>query len=563
MQSIWCLKPTFPKEKIITLQEELNLSDSLIQLMFQRGISTYELAKQYFKPTLDELHDPFLMKDMNLAVNRIVKAINNHESILIYGDYDVDGTTSVALVYSFLKEFYPNVDFYVPDRYTEGYGISFQGIDYAKDNEITLIISLDCGIKAHDKVEYANNLSIDFIICDHHLPSETLPDAVAVLDPLRLDCEYPFKYLSGCGIGFKLIQALGRTLLISDETVYAYLDLVAVSIAADIVSITGENRILTKFGIQKLIENPRVGLKVLISKENYSQLNVSNIVFSIAPRINAAGRIKHASEAVRLLISDNETAARKIVSSINELNTHRKELDASITDQAIQQIKDTQQETNSSTIVFNETWHKGVLGIVASRLTEQYFKPTLVFSKVLGEWVASARSVKDFDIHQAIDECSDLLTKFGGHKFAAGLSLKEENFEAFRLKFEQIVRKQITHEQTIPSIDVDLELSFDDIDAKFIRMIGRMSPFGPGNMTPLFLSKNVVYAGKHKLMGKNEEHLNISLYQQDSRQVFETIMFGMGNLIKKLKRQTFDIVYSIDENIWQGKSYYRLKFHEN
>ena len=292
MQSIWCLKPTFPKEKIITLQEELNLSDSLIQLMFQRGISTYELAKQYFKPTLDELHDPFLMKDMNLAVNRIVKAINNHESILIYGDYDVDGTTSVALVYSFLKEFYPNVDFYVPDRYTEGYGISFQGIDYAKDNEITLIISLDCGIKAHDKVEYANNLSIDFIICDHHLPSETLPDAVAVLDPLRLDCEYPFKYLSGCGIGFKLIQALGRTLLISDETVYAYLDLVAVSIAADIVSITGENRILTKFGIQKLIENPRVGLKVLISKENYSQLNVSNIVFYYRSTNKCCGKNK-------------------------------------------------------------------------------------------------------------------------------------------------------------------------------------------------------------------------------------------------------------------------------
>ncbi|MCB9202685.1 MAG: single-stranded-DNA-specific exonuclease RecJ [Flavobacteriales bacterium] len=568
MQSRWILKPTFPKEKYSELQEKLKLSNPLMQLLFQRGIDTYDKSKLFFKSTLDDLHDPFLMKDMDVAVERIIKAINNKEKILVYGDYDVDGTTSVTLMYSFLKEHCNDVDFYIPDRYGEGYGISEKGINYAHENNFSLIISLDCGIKAVDKVKLAKEKGIDFVICDHHLPGDVIPDAVAVLDPLRSDCDYPFKFLSGCGVGFKLVQAIALKISYPKEKVYEYLDLVAVSVAADIVSLKGENRILTKFGIEKLIKNPRIGLKVLILKENYSRLNVSNIVFSIAPKINAAGRIDHASQAVRLLISDNETAARIIVSSINELNTHRKELDTNITEEALNQIRETNQEENSSTIVYNENWHKGVLGIVASRLTEQYYKPTLVFTKVQDEWVASARSIKDFDIYSALESCSDLIMKFGGHKFAAGLSVKEENFVAFRKKFELTVKNSINESQKEPSTEVDLELSFDDINPKFIRMITRFAPFGPGNMTPVFLSKNVIYAEKHRLMGKDDAHITISVYQRGSHRVYEAIGFNLGHLVKKFKRHTFDLLYSIDENIWQGKSYYRLlirdvRFHED
>lgn len=563
----WILKPVFPKKTFISLQKELQFSEYLIQLLLQRGINNLEGAKNYFKPSLDDLHDPFLIKDMDKAVDRILKAIKNGEKILIFGDYDVDGTTSIAMMYSFFKEFYNAVDFYVPDRYTEGYGISIKGINYAKNNDISLIISLDCGIKAIDKVDYANSLSIDFIIFDHHIPGRKLPDAVAILDPLRKDCDYPFKYLSGCGVGFKLIQALGKKLLISKEKIYSYLDLVAISIASDLVSITGENRILARYGIEQLMKNPRIGLKVLIPKDGCFQLNVRDIVFSIAPKINAAGRIGHASQAVRLLLSDNETSARVLVSSISELNNQRKELDSSITETAIRQIKESGQENNFTTIVYDDSWHKGVLGIVASRLTEHYYKPTLVFTKVNGEWCASARSVKDFDIYQAIDDCSDLLTKFGGHKFAAGLSLKEENFPIFREKFENIVRKKIQDYQRIPSLDIDLEIPFDAIDTKFICMIIRMSPFGPGNMPPLFLSKNLIYADKHRLIGKDNNHIILSVYQQGSRNIFEAIGFKMGKLVNKFKKISFDMVYFIDENIWQGKSYYRLmirdvKFHE-
>ncbi|MDO5656117.1 MAG: single-stranded-DNA-specific exonuclease RecJ [Flavobacteriaceae bacterium] len=555
----WLLKPVPDAGVIDRLQSDLNLPSALTHILAQRGVSDFDDAKAFFRPNMANLHDPYLLKDMDKAVSRIKQAIQNEENIMIYGDYDVDGTTSVALMYLFLKSIYPNITYYIPDRYSEGYGISELGIDYAADNGVSLIIALDCGVKAVDKIDYANSKQVDFVICDHHLPGPVLPKAIAVLDPKRTDCSYPYKGLSGCGVGFKLVQALAAEFDISDEVVYSYLDLVVVSIAADIVPITGENRILAHFGLKVLNSNPRLGLSMLIPKESAGNLNISKIVFSIAPKINAAGRIKHASDAVKLLISENEMTARGYVSEINSLNTERKNIDAEITDAAITQIRENQEEDRFSTVVYNPEWHKGVIGIVASRLTEVYYRPTVVFTKgENGFLVASARSVREFDVHEALSECSDLLDRFGGHMYAAGLTMHEVNLPNFKRKFEQIVAKNITQTQRIPTIEIDTELRFSEINDKFIRLLKQFQPFGPENMAPQFLTKNVQFAGNDRLMGVDKQHLKIDVFHPDERRIFTAVGFGMGNWIKKIKSTPFDMVYSIEENIWQGKAHLQL-----
>lgn len=557
MDNRWVIQPKGETSKVNQLSTDLGIPKLIANLLIQRKINSYEQARKFFRPRLTDLYNPYLMKDMDLAVNRIKTAIENNENILVYGDYDVDGTTSVSMMYLFLQSIYKNVSYYIPDRYDEGYGVSIQGINFAKDNSISLIISLDCGIKANEQVQYAKDNNIDFIICDHHLPSDELPNAVAILDPQRSDCSYPYKFLSGCGVGFKLIQALAKEFNINDEKIFKYLDLVAVSIAADIVPLTNENKTLAYFGLEQLRNNPRIGLKVMIPEEQKKQLTISNIVFQIAPKINAAGRIEHAEKAVELLISDNEMNARNFIYTINELNTTRKELDTTITKEALQQVEETNQINNFTTIVYNESWHKGVIGIVASRLTEYYYKPTLVFTKGKdNELVASARSVKDFDVYSIIDKCSNLLTKYGGHMFAAGLSLHENNFELFKQKFEHEVRQNITHTQTVPVVEIDEEVEFTELTPKIYRLVSQMQPFGPENMTPVFLTKNVQFAGNHRVMGKNSEHLRLSVFKDGI--YFDATAFGMGHLVKKFKKYAFDLVYNLDENQWQGKTYYRL-----
>ena len=563
MSNRWLLKPVPDPEIVALLQEKINVPEALAHVLAQRGINSFESAKSFFRPKLADLHDPYLMKDMDKAVARIKKAVDSEENIMIYGDYDVDGTTSVALMYSFIKRFYPKVTYYIPDRYSEGYGISTTGIDFANDNGISLIIALDCGVKAIDKIAYANDLNIDFVICDHHLPGESIPDAVAVLDAKRLDCDYPYKGLSGCGVGFKLAQALAPVFQITDEELFSYLDLVVVSIAADIVPITGENRVLAHFGLKILNDKPRLGLQMLIPKESAGNVNISKIVFSVAPKINAAGRIKHATDAVKLLISENEMTARAYVSDINALNTQRKDLDAEITHSALSQIRDNQEENRYSTVVYNPQWHKGVIGIVASRLTEVYYRPTVVFTKgENGTLVASARSVKEFDVHEALSECADLLDRFGGHMYAAGLTMAEVNLPNFKRKFEQIVARDISQTQRIPTIEIDTELNFSDIDNKFLRILKQFQPFGPENMTPQFLTKGLMSAGYERQMGRNNEHLKFNVFNPNERRVFSAVGFGMGELFKKIKTTPFDIVYTIEENVWQGKAHLQLNIKD-
>jgi len=561
MNSQWVFKP---KPQIPVLRELLNevkLPFPLAVILAQRGIETYDSAKDFFRPKLENLHDPFLMKDMDKAVNRIRKAIQNNENILVYGDYDVDGTTAVALMYDFLKSVYPNVTYYIPDRYVEGYGISFQGIDFASENEISLIISLDCGIKAVDKVEYAGEKNIDFIICDHHLPGEKLPGAVAVLDPKRADCDYPFKELSGCGVGFKLAQALASDLNIGEGMVLDYLDLLAVSIAADIVPIVGENRILAHYGIRKLKESPRPGLAGLLGETPRESLNISNIVFSVAPKINATGRLEHASQSVELLISQNREHIKKFTTQINSLNLQRKEKDGKVTKEAIRQIRENGEEENYTTVVYHPQWHKGVLGIVASRLVESFYRPTLVLTEGNdGEITGSARSIKDFDIYEIIDNCSDLLTKYGGHRFAAGLTMKKENFSLFKTRFENLVKEKIRPVQRTPSIEIDTEISFNEINKKFLNILRQMEPFGPENMTPLFLTGNLI-GGEIKELGKKGEHLRLSVMDADNNK-FSAVAFGMGEFSKDFKYRRFDAVYAIEENHWKGTIYLQLNIRD-
>jgi len=553
MQKRWSIKGKPGDVDVKKLSAELNIDEVLSTLLLHRGIATLDEAKYFFRPDLNYLHDPFLMKDMEKAILRIEAAFEAGEKIMIYGDYDVDGTTSVALTYSFFKKYYPNLDYYIPDRYKEGYGISTQGIDFAKANGFSLIIALDCGIKSVDKIEYANSLGVDFIICDHHMPGDQVPDAVAVLDPKQKDCEYPYKELSGCGIGFKLIQAYAQKNDIPFESILSYLELVAISIACDIVHITGENRVLAYFGLLKINSDPCIGVKTLMlaagRNEHYS---ISDIVFSIGPRINAAGRIDDAKHAVELLIACSEAVAEEKGLIINLKNIERKEHDLNITDAALDMIdRDPAMIARKSTVVFNADWHKGVIGIVASRLTEKYYRPTIVLTRSNGYVAGSARSVYGFDLYEALCGCSDLLTQFGGHKYAAGLTMPPENVEAFSARFEEVVNATITDDMLVQEIRIDAELKLKQIDAKFFRILNQFAPFGPENMSPVFITKNVYVSGSASLVGAN--HIKMTVIQEGSAS-FDCIAFNQGeHLAKMAKGIPFDICYTIEENVWRDK----------
>lgn len=558
----WNLKPKPDSEKIKSLQNLLNVDELTATLLVQRGIETFEEARQFFRPKLEDLHDPYLMKDMDKAVIRIEKAIKNQERILVFGDYDVDGTTSVSLVSSYLKSFYPNVDTYIPDRYAEGYGISYKGIDYAEDNEISLIIALDCGIKSIDHIAYANAKNIDFVICDHHRPGNSLPEAVAILDPKRQDCDYPYDELCGCGIGFKLIQALGQNRNQTIEDLIPYLDLVATAIGADIVPITGENRILAKFGLDVINSNPRPGFKAITQNIKKKELTITDVVFIIAPRINAAGRIKHGNYAVRLLTEFGLEEAEAFAKEIETFNVDRKELDKQITIEALSQITTNKEEKRFSTVVYQEDWHKGVIGIVASRLIETYYRPTLVFTKSGDKLAASARSVKDFDVYNALEACSDYLEQFGGHMYAAGLTLKEDQFENFKNQFEKVVSETITEDLMIPEILIDAEINLADINEKFMRILKQFEPFGPMNMTPIFLTKDLIDTGFGKKIGKDDEHLKLFVKQGNSEGI-GAIGFKIGDKLDlTANRQLFQAVYSVDENEYNGNVSLQMRLRD-
>ncbi len=549
----WTLKSKPPEDKIKNLAEALNVEDFVATLLVQRGIETFEDAKNFFRPSLDNLHDPFLMKDMEKAVARIELAIANQENILVFGDYDVDGTTAVSLVSSYLKSYYPNIATYIPDRYAEGYGISFMGIDFADDNGFSLIIALDCGIKSIDHVAYAKERNIDFIICDHHRPGSTLPDAVAVLDPKRDDCEYPYDELCGCGVGFKLIQAIGSNRGQTIEDFTPYLDLVATAIASDIVPMTGENRVLAYFGLQVINCDPRPGIKALIHQIKKQTLDITDVVFIIAPRINAAGRIKHGNHAVELLTEFDFEQAQQFASEIEQYNSDRKDLDKQITKEGLLQIENNQETERFTTVVYQEDWHKGVIGIVASRLIETYYRPTLVFTKSGDKYAASARSVKGFDVYNALEACSQHLEQFGGHMYAAGMTLMEENYSIFKEAFEKQVQDTIHPDMMTPEIEIDAEIDFADITPKLTRILKQFEPFGPQNMTPVFLTKNVKDTGYAKKLGADDEHLKLYVKQNNSVGI-PAIGFGLGSKIDLTSNQkTFEAVYCIDENEWNGK----------
>lgn len=558
----WTIKPKPSEEKVKNLAAALNVEEFVASLLVQRGIETFEDAKKFFRPTFADLHDPYLMKDMDKAVERIQMAIEKEENILVFGDYDVDGTTAVSLVSSYLKTYYPNVGTYIPDRYAEGYGVSFKGIDYADDNNFSLIIALDCGIKSIDHVAYAKERNIDFIICDHHRPGAFLPEAVAVLDPKRADCTYPYDELCGCGIGFKLIQALGENRNQIIEDLVPYLDLVATAIAADIVPMTGENRVLAHFGLQVINSNPRPGIKALIYQVKKQTLDITDVVFIIAPRINAAGRIKHGNYAVQLLTEFNFEQAQQFASEIEAYNSERKDLDKQITKEALLQIEENQEKERFTTVVFQEDWHKGVIGIVASRLIETYYRPTLVFTKSGNKYAASARSVKGFDVYNALESCSEHLEQFGGHMYAAGMTLQEENYKNFKDAFEKVVKETIHPNSLTPEIAIDAEINFSDITPKLSRILKQFEPFGPQNMTPVFLTKNIKDTGYSKKMGADEDHLKLFVKQNTSDGI-TAIGFGLGNKINLATNQKpFHAVYSIDENEWNGKISLQLRLKD-
>jgi single-stranded-DNA-specific exonuclease len=558
----WTIKPKPDSEAIDQLAKELRVDTLVAQLLLQRGISTYKESKHFFRPQLEDLHDPFLMKDMDVAVERISIAIANNENILVFGDYDVDGTTAVALVSSYLLSYYPNVATYIPDRYDEGYGVSYKGIDFAEDNGFSLIIALDCGVKAIEKVAYAKEKEIDFIICDHHRPSKNLPDAVAVLDPKREDCSYPYDELCGCGVGFKLIQALGSR---RGETIYditQYLDLVATAIGADIVPITGENRILAYYGLKVINEQPRIGFKAIIDQINKATLTITDVVFIIAPRINAAGRMKHGQHAVNLLVETDLNKALKFAAEIEKFNTDRRGLDQEITQEALIQIQKNEEQEGFTSVVYKDTWHKGVIGIVASRLTETYYRPTLVFTKSGDKLAASARSVKGFDVYNALESCSDYIEQFGGHKYAAGLTLSANQYQNFKHQFEKVVKETIDPQLLTPEISVDAVITLKDITPKLLRILNQFAPFGPGNMSPVFMAENLVDTGYAKGVGQDEAHLKLSVTQHDSHKI-GGIGFNLGDKLNLVtSRKPFSAVFSIDENEWQGNVSLQLKLRD-
>ncbi|PSG90485.1 single-stranded-DNA-specific exonuclease RecJ [Aurantibacter aestuarii] len=559
----WTLKAKPEKHKINHLKNVLNVEENVATLLIQRGIETFEEAKTFFRPQLSDLHDPFLMKDMQKAVNRIEKALQNNERILVYGDYDVDGTTSVALMSSYLKTHSDNISSYIPDRYQEGYGVSYQGIDFAHDNEFSLIIALDCGIKAIEKVAYAKEKGIDFIICDHHRPGNQVPNAIAVLDPKQDDCNYPYDELCGCGVGFKLIQAIASTKGETIEDLIPYLDLVATAIGADIVPITGENRTLAYFGMQVVNQNPRAGFKAIINQIKKNTLTITDVVFIIAPRINAAGRMKHGMYAVDLLTQTNFELAEQYAGEIETFNSDRRDADKQITIEALQQIEEQKEQKRFTTVVYNENWHKGVIGIVASRLIETYYRPTLVFTKS-GEFLAaSARSVSGFDVYNALEACSEHIEQFGGHKYAAGLTLKPENYEAFKNAFEAEVKNTINPNLLTPELKIDAQINLSEVDDKLMRILKQFAPYGPGNMSPIFMSEQLQDTGYGKCVGEDDKHLRITVKDDSTKNSLVCIGFNLGHKLDVIKnKQFFRAAYSVDENEWQGHVSLQLKLRD-
>jgi len=566
MEKRWVVKDKGETAVVKQLAGTLGVTESLANLMVQRNITSVAEAKAFFNPGLDYLHDPFLMKDMNIAVERISIAIKKNERILVYGDYDVDGTTAVALMYSFLKDQYSNVEYYIPDRYKEGYGVSFQGLDYAYQNNCKVVITLDCGIKAVAKVAYARSKGLDVIICDHHYPGDEIPKAVAVLDPKQPSCNYPYKELSGCGVGFKLIQAYSRVHGIPFTAIYHYLDLVAVSIASDIVPLTGENRVMAYFGLKQLNESPRTGLKEIIRESDVTRaLTIEDVVFKIGPRINAAGRMETGSKAVDLLVSSDTKLATGISKEINNFNIERRSVDRIITTEAMRMISEDQRTVNSrTTVLYNPTWKKGVIGIVASRLIETYYRPTVILTESNGFATGSARSVQGYDLYQAIESCSDLLESFGGHMFAAGLTLKKENIQPFMERFEQYVNSTITEEQLIPRIFIDAELSFSEISEDFFKTMSQFQPFGPENMSPVFVSRNVFDTGSGRMVGSSGEHLKLDLCQESTGQKsFSAIAFSQADHFEYIKGgNPFDICYSLEMNEFRGNRNLQLNIRD-
>ena len=558
----WTIKPKPESIKLAIMKKVLQVDDTVATLLLQRGIDTYEAAKTFFRPSFNDLHNPYLMKDMDKAVSRIEAAIENNENILVYGDYDVDGTTSVALMSSYLKTKTENVATYIPDRYVEGYGVSYKGIDFAEDNGFSLIIALDCGVKAIEKVAYAKGKSIDFIICDHHRPGDKIPEAVAVLDPKRDDCAYPFKELCGCGVGFKLICALAEKDEKTPEDLVEYLDLVATAIGADIVPIVDENRALAYFGLQVINSNPRPGIKAMIADVKKDELTITDVVFIIAPRINAAGRMKHGNHAVTLLTETDFNLAAKHALDIDQYNTDRRDTDKRITVEALVQIEENSEQERFSTVVYDENWHKGVIGIVASRLIETYYRPTLVFTKSGNKLAASARSVKGFDVYNALEACSEFIEQFGGHKYAAGLTLLPENYEAFKTKFESVVKESIDPKLLTPELKIDSEINLNEIDHRLYRILSQFAPFGPGNMTPVFMTQAIKDTGWGKCVGEDDKHLRFTATQKANEKLV-CIGFGLGDKLDIIKdKKSFNVVYTIDENHWNGNISLQLKLKD-
>jgi len=566
MEKRWVIKEKGDSVVVRQLAAALGVSESLANLMVQRRINSPAEASAFFQPSLDYLHDPFLMKDMNVAVDRISSAISKNEKILVYGDYDVDGTTAVAMMYSFLKQQYSNVTYYIPDRYKEGYGVSFLGLDHAYENNCRVVITLDCGIKAVEKVKYARSKGLDVIICDHHYPGDEIPKALAVLDPKQPLCSYPYKELSGCGVGFKLIQAFARVHAIPFEKIRNYLDLVAVSIASDIVPITGENRIMAFYGLKQLNDSPRTGLKEIIKEsELHKELGVEDIVFKIGPRINAAGRMETGSKAVDLLVSEDQKLAFEISKEISSFNTERRSVDRSITTEAMRMISEDPRSVNArTTVLYNPLWRKGVIGIVASRLIETYYRPTVILTESNGFATGSARSVQGYDLYQAIEACSDLLESFGGHMFAAGLTLKKENISAFREKFEDYVNNTISEEQLVPQVVIDAELPFSEISEEFFRILNQFQPYGPENMSPIFVSTHVFDSGAGRMVGSSGEHLKLDLCQESTgTRTFPSIAFGQADHFEYIKSgKPFDVCYSVEINEFRGAKNLQLNIRD-
>lgn len=559
----WTIEENTEQQAIEQLSKELNVDKVISSMLIKRGIKTFNQAKDFFRPNIEQLHDPFLMKDMNKAVNRILQAIENKESIMIFGDYDVDGTSSVALLSSFLNDIGANISAYIPDRNNEGYGISLKAIDLAEKNKETLIIALDCGIKASNQVQYALKKKIDFIICDHHNPSNQLPNAYAILNPKRKDCKYPFKELCGCGVGFKLIQAINKRRGLEIENILSYLDLVAVAIAADIVPLIGENRILTYVGLQLINSNPRIGLHCILKNNKKKEFNIGDLIFYIAPRINAAGRMDHASLALELLLEKDLNKGEKLAEKIEKLNLKRREIEKNITEEALKKIVDENNPKSNSTVVFEKSWNKGVIGIVASRIIEKHYKPTIVFCKSKdGSLTGSARSIKGVDLYEILEECKTTILQFGGHKYAAGLTIKKENYISFKSSFEEAVNNYVKNKLPIKEIRIESKITLDSITPKFFRILNQFEPFGPGNRRPIFLSEHLSLKGELSKIGKNKEHLKLNV-EQESDKTFSAIGFWLSEKATKISsNSTFSMLYTIDENTWNGVTSIQLKIKD-